>query len=219
MPTEGRGVPPLLAKVFNLVLFLAPSQRYQNANNSVLAGSELIWKWFYYCFQNLELLPPQFENPWETNTSFFLHVGRNKINSGIQNDENRINREIWNDGRARRWGEIGNPWSTGAWYVWCGNRIMSSRLRFCLSSRLVGNPPIVSTSRNFKPVISVDWAADIMFDVIFIRLKSDHCLALSVWHSVTAFVVTWLMWPWLERRELYLIILWGGLLCCDRMLQ
>ena len=94
VPIEGRGVPPLLAKVFNLVLFLAPSQRYQNANNSVLAGSELIWKWFYYCFQNLELLPPQFENPWETNTSFFLHVGRNKINSGIQNDENRINREI-----------------------------------------------------------------------------------------------------------------------------
>ena len=41
--------------------------------------SGLIWKWFYYCFQNLELLPPQFENPWETNTSFFLHVGWNKI--------------------------------------------------------------------------------------------------------------------------------------------
>ena len=187
MSIKGRGVPSQMEKIFNFVLFLASSLRYQNANNSVLAGSELIWKWFYYCFQNLELLPPQFENPWETNTSFFLHVGRNKINSGIQNDENRINREIWNDGRVSRWAEIGNPWSTGVWYVWCGNRIMSSRLRFCLSSRLVGSRPIVSTSRNFKPVISVDWAADIMFDVIFIRPKSDHCLA---------FVVTWLMWPW-----------------------
>ena len=211
MSIKGRGVPSQMEKIFNFVLFLASSLRYQNANNSVLAGSELIWKWFYYCFQNLELLPPQFENPWETNTSFFLHVGRNKINSGIQNDENRINREIWNDGRVSRWAEIGNPWSTGVWYVWCGNRIMSSRLRFCLSSRLVGNPPIVSTSRNFKPVISVDWAADIMFDVIFIRPKSDHCLA---------FVVTWLMWPWrLKMCELPLIILWGGLLCCDRILQ
>ena len=105
MPIKGRGVPSQMEKIFNFVLFLASSLRYQNANNSVLAGSELIWKWFYYCFQNLELLPPQFENPWETNTSFFLHVGRNKINSGIQNDENRINREIWNDGRVGGDGE------------------------------------------------------------------------------------------------------------------